>query len=102
MISSTVACDLHYIAPQQRARTAFPARRNLLTNCQAQDISTYRFPLLRATSRQPADRPTGRADGMRETVGCGVTAHAFLPTTCRTPREPPNIISRMAWRVLPM
>jgi hypothetical protein len=26
----------------------------LLTNCQAKDISTYRFPLLRATSRKPA------------------------------------------------
>jgi hypothetical protein len=67
MISSTVACDLslHHIAPQQRIRAAFPARRNLLTNCQAQDISTYRFPLLRATSRQLADCPTN------ERMACG-------------------------------
>jgi hypothetical protein len=106
MISSTVACDLslHHIAPQQRARTAFPARRNLLTNCQAQDISTYRFPLLRATSRRPADRSTGRADGMRETAGncgCGVTAHVFLPTDMSNAARTADIISRMAWRVLP-
>jgi hypothetical protein len=29
-------------------------------NCQAQDISNYRFTLLRAISRNPADGPTDR------------------------------------------
>src|SRR4029079_12444156 len=34
-------------------------RQNLPANCQAQDISTYRFPLMRATARQPVH---GRED----------------------------------------
>jgi hypothetical protein len=37
--------------------------RNLPTNCQAQDISNYRFTLLRAISRNPAHGPT---DGMAD------------------------------------
>jgi hypothetical protein len=38
--------------------------RYLPTNCQAQDISKYRFTLLRTISRNPAHGPTDRmADG---------------------------------------
>jgi hypothetical protein len=78
----------------------------LLTNCLAQDISTYRFPLLRATSRRLAERPTGRANGVRRdggNCGCGDTAHVFQPIDMsNAARRQADIISRMAWRVVPM
>src|SRR6266571_4354382 len=50
------------------------AQRNLPANCQAQDISNYRFALLRATPRVTAvgleDEPRVHA---RAEYGCGVT-----------------------------
>ena len=62
MISSTVACDISHIASQHSIRTSrshlardgagiTAHERNLLTNYQAKDISAYRFPVTRATSR---------------------------------------------------
>jgi hypothetical protein len=54
-------CFARAFSPEQNARHG--GWRNLPTNCQAQDISKYRFSLLRAISRNPAHGPTdGVAD----------------------------------------
>jgi len=86
MIPLTVAC-LVYILRRNKDISAPPgcsmeepkarrAAKNLLTNCQAQDILAYRFPLLRATSRRAAHgRTRGMTDGRQiGSCGCGVTA----------------------------
>ena len=77
MIPSTVACLVSSAIlrcnknserpPRRAGGTGSAARgKNLLTNCQAQDNLAYRFPLLRATSRNAAHRPT-RRNGRRRT-----------------------------------
>jgi len=80
-------------------------RQNLPTNCQAQDISTYRFPLMRATWRQTvhALKEEKPMHGKRpEIAGCGVTAHVMLLTDMPIASRAAGIISRMASRWMPM
>jgi hypothetical protein len=72
----------------------------LLTNCQAQDISTYRFPLLRATSRRPADDPKERPDDPgngRKIRGAALPRTGLLLTDVSNAWRAADIISRMAY-----
>jgi hypothetical protein len=52
--------------------------RNLPTNCQAQDISKYRFTLLRAISRNAARGPTDWMTNRRQGAALPRTAPVVL------------------------